>query len=248
MKKLLAMSLCVILALTMVACGNGNSGSDNGKSDELSGSWLDKDTSTVLLTFGDNKVTYTLLAAGSGIDGTYETADGNITLRFDESTPMPTGSVPYTVEDEELIIDGTVYIKQSGGIPGDGNTPSGGDIGGGGGGGGSSGAPGSGGIGAGSGTPGDGSISSGGDIIGSNGGELSGTYLEETGTVSLTFSGDTVILDFPTDDYTVEGTFETADGTLTFHFDEFTPMADGPVPYEIQDGNLILDGTAYIKQ
>jgi hypothetical protein len=79
-------------------------------------------------------------------------------------------------------------------------------------------------------------------------GGLNGTFLDETGTVSLTFEGDKVILDFPTDDYSAEGTFETADGYLTLLFDEETGMDGEPQPYEMQDGNLILDGTLFVRQ
>ena len=80
------------------------------------------------------------------------------------------------------------------------------------------------------------------------GGELSGTFLDETGTVSLAFSDGTVILDFPTDGYTIDGTYTAEDGILTLHFNEWSPMFNTPIPYEMKGGNLILDGALYTKQ
>lgn len=88
----------------------------------------------------------------------------------------------------------------------------------------------------------------GGSGSGNAGGELNGTFIDETGTVSLTFEGNKVTLDFPTDDYTTEGTFETDDGYLTLLFDEETGMDGDPQPYEMRDGNLILDGTLFVRQ
>jgi hypothetical protein len=44
--------------------------------------------------------------------GTYEAADGMLTLHLDEFTFFTEEPSPYTIKDDELILGGDVFIRQ----------------------------------------------------------------------------------------------------------------------------------------
>ena len=75
------------------------------------------------------------------------------------------------------------------------------------------------------------------------GGGLSGTYVDESGTISLEFSGNKITTDMM--GYKQEGTFETKDDIL-YMTDEDNDVTEAE--YKLDGKILTIDGIEYTKK
>ena len=84
---------------------------------------------------------------------------------------------------------------------------------------------------------------------GGAGGGLSGTYVDESGTMSFTFSGNKVAMDF--DGYEINGKFEAKGGILKI-FDvedeEDAALITGETEYTLAGNVLTIDGVEFTKK
>lgn len=114
MKRLLSITfLCVLLALTMTACGGGSAHGDSGNESEShgeTGAAIPDGTycyGEILIIFSGN--TMTTSVQGQEAEGTYEIIDGKLHLTGGDGA---TTELEYSLDGDKLTLGGAEYTKQ----------------------------------------------------------------------------------------------------------------------------------------
>ncbi|NLM19801.1 MAG: hypothetical protein GX217_07250 [Clostridiaceae bacterium] len=117
MKKIIAITLILIISLGLVACGGGGKDKDSivGKwalevsEADMEGKWIYEFAADgklkISIETGSKEADELMNAMFSEMEITYEAKDGKLTLKSDDPTFEPLNGVSYTIKDDTLTFE-----------------------------------------------------------------------------------------------------------------------------------------------